>query len=605
MLVGAVSVSSHPQNIDKIDTSQLPHQDINTLNCFDLVEKQRWPDILGLDQSTATLKVEVSEAGQPVVTCLSRQSVRYVVSVVGNTESQPYLLEDIHSWEGVGSDLVNQPPAFPYLIYGGQYRLQVTHCGIDSECSDGQNKETVFSDFITIQSSVDSWCSSDTFTGNSSLLSLDTPALSGNTAVFHFSFTPCSNVQLYDKANITLFSAKYPGQCGVTEGDSHKILTDVVSVFSNQQGEAAVMYQSPELPGDKYYCLSVSLSHISCRLVSVVTPNYCYIQSDAVWLPSAPVISFIIPFCTDHFACGWLYVVLGAGTSLLVSCVLAICCIRCCDRCCHGAQREESRKGDEVDFSGEVISLAPVHDKITWSELHKEWDTKEDKVRGKILLLYSPDTKLFKELQEAFKSFLDLACHCDIYDLFDDALFDTIALDPSEWLQEFVNDEDVKILVISSAGAHRRQLALKGEQPLNLPDNSLLDGLFTSGLRFVSNWSGLKGGGRVATARYEMLHITEESHKLGPPLSEPGVREFLVPTQLHELFCWVHHLKPLDLIGKPWANYHLEMQLLQDALKLVRRDRTVLASSGLHNQTQVSISHQPNYTDMGNGVTMI
>ena len=175
-----------------------------------------------------------------------------------------------------------------------------------------------------------------------------------------------------------------------------------------------------------------------------------------------------------------------------------------------------------------------------------------------------------------------------------------------------------------SLGAHRRQLALKGEQPLNLPDNSLLDGLFTSGLRFVSNWSGLKGGGRVATARYEMLHITEESHKLGPPLSEPGVREFLVPTQLHELFCWVHHLKPLDLIGKPWANYHLEMQLLQviicpklnikawrlrfllqDALKLVRRDRTVLASSGLHNQTQVSISHQPNYTDMGNGVTMI
>ena len=115
-----------------------------------------------------------------------------------------------------------------------------------------------------------------------------------------------------------------------------------------------------------------------------------------------------------------------------------------------------------------------------------------------------------------------------------------------------------------SAGAHRRQLALKGEQPLNLPDNSLLDGLFTSGLRFVSNWSGLASGeGRVATARYEMLSLTEEAHKLGPPLSGPGVREFLVPTQLHELFCWVHHLKPLDLIGKPWANYHLEMQFLQ------------------------------------------
>ena len=105
-----------------------------------------------------------------------------------------------------------------------------------------------------------------------------------------------------------------------------------------------------------------------------------------------------------------------------------------------------------VVTSCEGISLAPLHDRISWAELHREWDTREDKARGKILLLYSPDTKLFKELQEAFKSFLDLACHCDIYDLFDDALSDTIALDPSEWLQEFVNDEDVKILVISSAG---------------------------------------------------------------------------------------------------------------------------------------------------------
>merc|ERR1711978_872138 len=99
-----------------------------------------------------------------------------------------------------------------------------------------------------------------------------------------------------------------------------------------------------------------------------------------------------------------------------------------------------------------------------------------------------------------------------------------------------------------------------------------------------------------------MLSLTEECHKLGPPLSGGNIREFLVPTQLHELFCWVHHLKPLDLIGKPWANYHLEMQLLQDALKLVRRDRTVISTT----TTTSSISHsQPNFKDAGNGITMI
>ena len=129
--------------------------------------------------------------------------------------------------------------------------------------------------------------------------------------------------------------------------------------------------------------------------------------------------------------------------------------------------------------------------------------------------------------------------------------------------------------------------------PLNLPDNSLLDGLFTSGLRFICSHPGLASSGRVATARYEMLHLTEEGHKLGHPLG--NAREFLVPTQLHELFCWVHHLKPLDLMGKPWTNYHLEMQLLQDALKIARRDKTVVSN----------VNHQPNFTDMGNGITSL
>ena len=62
----------------------------------------------------------------------------------------------------------------------------------------------------------------------------------------------------------------------------------------------------------------------------------------------------------------------------------------------------------------------------------------------------------------------------------------------SEWLQEFVNDQDVKIVVISSIGAFHRQLALKGSMPLNLPSglsDNILDGLFTSGLRLLSSFA--------------------------------------------------------------------------------------------------------------------
>ena len=65
-------------------------------------------------------------------------------------------------------------------------------------------------------------------------------------------------------------------------------------------------------------------------------------------------------------------------------------------------------------------------------------------------------------------------------------------------------------------------------------------------------------------------------------------REFLVPTQLHEVFCWIHGYDPLDLLGKPWDRYHLELQLLQDALKVARTERRKInrlcsSSSSLRN----------------------
>jgi hypothetical protein len=108
----------------------------------------------------------------------------------------------------------------------------------------------------------------------------------------------------------------------------------------------------------------------------------------------------------------------------------------------------------QVDFCGEVVELGRVCEARSWAQLHAEWEARadQDKTRARILLLYSPDTKLFKELQAALKSFLQLACHSDVYDLFDDALFDTIALDPSDWLEKFLNDRNVKIIVISSIG---------------------------------------------------------------------------------------------------------------------------------------------------------
>ena len=71
-------------------------------------------------------------------------------------------------------------------------------------------------------------------------MDMDTPALSGNTAVFQFSFMPCSSVEVYDTANISLYSTGKSEQCGGRGGGA--LLMNVVSVLSNSRGKAAIMY---------------------------------------------------------------------------------------------------------------------------------------------------------------------------------------------------------------------------------------------------------------------------------------------------------------------------------------------------------------------------
>ena len=67
---------------------------------------------------------------------------------------------------------------------------------------------------------------------------MDTPALSGNTAVFQFSFMPCSSVEVYDRVNISLYSTGKSEQCR----GGGALLMNVVSVFSNSRCKAAIMY---------------------------------------------------------------------------------------------------------------------------------------------------------------------------------------------------------------------------------------------------------------------------------------------------------------------------------------------------------------------------
>ncbi len=58
---------------------------------------------------------------------------------------------------------------------------------------------------------------------------------------------------------------------------------------------------------------------------------------------------------------------------------------------------------------------------------------------------FPPKPQGFRDLQSAFKSFLELACHCVVLDLFDEELFEAIAFDPEQWLTNLMQDPDFKV----------------------------------------------------------------------------------------------------------------------------------------------------------------
>ena len=98
----------------------------------------------------------------------------------------------------------------------------------------------------------------------------------------------------------------------------------------------------------------------------------------------------------------------------------------------------------------DTLKLTDLRPKRTWNEVHEDFYQEPPANPGKILLLYSPDSRSFKELQGAFRSFLELACHCVVLDLFDEELLQAIAYDPETWLDQLLRDDNFKVIVVCS-----------------------------------------------------------------------------------------------------------------------------------------------------------
>jgi hypothetical protein len=104
-----------------------------------------------------------------------------------------------------------------------------------------------------------------------------------------------------------------------------------------------ILFQTPSLPGDYYYCLVVETDHLLCRDIDYFNksnnnattagvytdddhpfrhasqrnvlnsvdhrrPKFCRFESEPVLVTSRPWLGLFLPICTSHFACAWIYI---------------------------------------------------------------------------------------------------------------------------------------------------------------------------------------------------------------------------------------------------------------------------------------------------------
>ena len=237
---------------------------LSSLNCFSQVDELKWSLVVEHNATTASIAVLVSGAGPNVITCLNRQEgTDYRVWLAGDSFSEKYVHPWLHSWDGSADRLLYTPPVFNYLIYGGRYRVEF------ASCDGGACGVPVVSDYINIQSEVKPWCEKDNLESNSSVFEIPDPIIDGMSGLFEFTYRPCSDVQDYDTANLTLFESVVEEECW-----GNPVLLETLAIKRNGSNSAAISFQTPQLQVHKYFIL-----HHGFNWNNIFNPNiYIYIK---------------------------------------------------------------------------------------------------------------------------------------------------------------------------------------------------------------------------------------------------------------------------------------------------------------------------------------
>ena len=187
-----------------------------------------------------------------------------------------------------------------------------------------------------------------------------------------------------------------------------------------------------------------------------------------------------------------------------------------------------------------------------------------------LILVYFPDTEMFKTLNRRFRDWLmslNILNVNDVIDIYDEKFSDSpdgFLKNPDGWVSNLLSDPERRVVLVTSKLAYECLIHMrKGLDPPKFPENDNYSKLLVHILKYLDSDMFRGNYRRLICVRYEDLKICDRRYGSESFNICPGT-EYLLPQHLEDIARWIH---PIEARPGLWADHRPQVRHLMEYIK--------------------------------------
>ena len=316
------------------------------------------------------------------------------------------------------------------------------------------------------------------------------------------------------------------------------------------------------------FCLLVEIQHPLCsRETSLRTDSFCVLPV------SSPVV------CSPDLWPGQFW--LSEPMFIALVCAILITCLLCLFWIVVKCAREQvASLTSSPEPDKDALKNKNIPRSLTIDEMEHIIRLRQQE----LILVYFPDTEMFKTLNRKFRDFLmslNILNVNDVIDIYDEKFSDCpdgFLKNPDGWVSNLLSDPERRIVLVTSKLAYECLIHMrKGLDPPKFPENDNYSKLLVHILKYLDSDMFRGNYRRLICVRYEDLKICDRRYGSESFNIVPGT-EYLLPQHLEDIARWIH---PIEARPGLWADHRPQVRALMEYIKDYRHREVRLSRYNL------------------------